>query len=161
MFEKKRGKRFLASVMALVMMLSLAPVGALATEDEGPPAEHQAVAQPAVTDEEDTTNTSIQTYDSYSRGQASISVSIKETKREECDVYYAETFTKSRQNTSTDTTLKVFDEDGQITYSDSDKLVKYGVVFFVKPHDGYALKYLNASGSASIYNSIVDNSDIY
>lgn len=30
MFEKKRGKRFLASVMALVMLLSLAPVGALA-----------------------------------------------------------------------------------------------------------------------------------
>ena len=39
--------------------------------------------------------------------------------------------------------------------------MKYGVVFFVKPHDGYALKYLNASGSASIYNSIVDNSNIY
>ena len=32
MFEKKRGKRFLASVMALVMLLSLAPVGALATD---------------------------------------------------------------------------------------------------------------------------------
>lgn len=36
MFEKKRGKRFLASVMALVMLLSLAPVGALAA-DETPP----------------------------------------------------------------------------------------------------------------------------
>ena len=37
MFEKKRGKRFLASVMALVMLLSLAPVGALAAknDDEG------------------------------------------------------------------------------------------------------------------------------
>ena len=34
MFEKKRGKRFLASVMALVMLLSLAPVGALAADDE-------------------------------------------------------------------------------------------------------------------------------
>ena len=34
MFEKKRGKRFLASVMALVMLLSLAPVGALAAENE-------------------------------------------------------------------------------------------------------------------------------
>ena len=34
MFEKKRGTRFLASVMALVMLLSLAPVGALAVEDE-------------------------------------------------------------------------------------------------------------------------------
>lgn len=33
MFEKKRGKRFLASVMALVMLLSLAPVGALAAKD--------------------------------------------------------------------------------------------------------------------------------
>ena len=40
MFEKKRGKRFLASVMALVMLLSLAPVGALATEDQGQPAEN-------------------------------------------------------------------------------------------------------------------------
>ena len=34
MFEKKRGKRFLASVMALVMLLSLAPVGALAAKDD-------------------------------------------------------------------------------------------------------------------------------
>lgn len=34
MFEKKNGKRFLASVMALVMLLSLAPVGALAADDE-------------------------------------------------------------------------------------------------------------------------------
>ena len=33
MFEKKRGKRFLASVMALVMLLSLAPVSALAAKD--------------------------------------------------------------------------------------------------------------------------------
>ena len=33
MFEKKRGKRFLASVMALIMLLSLAPVGALAVDD--------------------------------------------------------------------------------------------------------------------------------
>ena len=65
MFEKKRGKRFLASVMALVMLLSLAPVGALATEDGGQPAENQPVAQPAdetnpkptVTGGEDTTNT--------------------------------------------------------------------------------------------------------
>ena len=48
MFEKKRGKRFLASVMALVMLLSLAPVGALATEDGGQPAENQPVAQSAV-----------------------------------------------------------------------------------------------------------------
>lgn len=36
MFEKKRGTRFLASVMALVMLLSLAPVGALAAGDEPP-----------------------------------------------------------------------------------------------------------------------------
>ena len=34
MFEKKNGKRFLGSVMALVMLLSLAPVGALAVEGE-------------------------------------------------------------------------------------------------------------------------------
>lgn len=33
MFEKKRGTRFLASVMALVMLLSLAPVGALAADE--------------------------------------------------------------------------------------------------------------------------------
>lgn len=54
MFEKKRGKRFLASVMALVMLLSLAPVGALATEGEGQPAENQAVTQQAVVDTKDT-----------------------------------------------------------------------------------------------------------
>ena len=48
MFEKKRGKRFLASVMALVMLLSLAPVGTLAAENGGQPAENQPVVQPAV-----------------------------------------------------------------------------------------------------------------
>lgn len=64
MFEKKRGKRFLASIMALVMLLSLAPVGALAT-DETTTEESPAVAQSAnkvdqksaVTDGENTTNT--------------------------------------------------------------------------------------------------------
>ena len=63
MFEKKRGKRFLASVMALVMLLSLAPVGALAVEDEEQ--NQEVVALPAneanpksvVTDEENTENT--------------------------------------------------------------------------------------------------------
>ena len=63
MFEKKRGTRFLASVMALVMLLSLAPVGALATEGEGQPAENQAVMtqpakdQQAVVDTKDTKDT--------------------------------------------------------------------------------------------------------
>lgn len=47
MFEKKRGTRFLASVMALVMLLSLAPVGALAT-DETTTEESPAVTLPAV-----------------------------------------------------------------------------------------------------------------
>lgn len=63
MFEKKRGKRFLASVMALVMLLSLAPVGALAVEDEEQNQEvvalpaNQANPKPVVTDEENTENT--------------------------------------------------------------------------------------------------------
>lgn len=63
MFEKKNGKRFLASVMALVMLLSLAPVGALAageTTEESPavalPA-NEANPKPVVTNEENTTNT--------------------------------------------------------------------------------------------------------
>lgn len=64
MLEKKRGKRFLASVMALVMLLSLAPVGALAAENEDPqentavtlPA-NEAGPKPVVTNGEDTTNT--------------------------------------------------------------------------------------------------------
>ena len=63
MFEKKRGTRFLASVMAFVMLLSLAPVGALAVEDEEQ--NQEVVALPAneanpksvVTDEENTENT--------------------------------------------------------------------------------------------------------
>lgn len=66
MFEKKRGTRFLASVMALVMLLSLAPVGALAADGEPLTNEESpAVTQPAnednpkpvVTDEENTENT--------------------------------------------------------------------------------------------------------
>ena len=48
MFEKKRGKRFLASVMALVMLLSLAPVGALAADEPPTTEESSAVAQSAV-----------------------------------------------------------------------------------------------------------------
>lgn len=51
MFEKKRGKRFLASVMALVMLLSLAPVGALAAGETPTNEECSAVTQPAVGDE--------------------------------------------------------------------------------------------------------------
>ena len=63
MFEKKNGKRFLASVMALVMLLSLAPVGALAVEDEEQNQEvvalpaNQADPKSVVTDEENTANT--------------------------------------------------------------------------------------------------------
>lgn len=63
MFEKKRGTRFLASVMALIMLLSLAPVGALAVEDEEQNQEvvalpaNQADPKSVVTDEENTANT--------------------------------------------------------------------------------------------------------
>lgn len=69
MFEKKRGTRFLASVMALVMMLSLAPVGALAADETPTNEECPAVTLPAnednpkpvVTNGEDTTNTNEET----------------------------------------------------------------------------------------------------
>ena len=67
MFEKKRGTRFLASVMALVMLLSLAPVGALAVEDEEQNQEvvalpaNQADPKPVGTDGENTTNTNEET----------------------------------------------------------------------------------------------------
>lgn len=66
MFEKKRGKRFLASVMALVMLLSLAPVGALAADGETltneecstvPLPANEAEPKSVVTDEENTENT--------------------------------------------------------------------------------------------------------
>lgn len=66
MFEKKRGTRFLASVMALVMLLSLAPVGALAADDETltteecsamPLPANEDNPKPVVTDEENTENT--------------------------------------------------------------------------------------------------------
>lgn len=65
MFEKKRGKRFLASVMALVMLLSLAPVGALAAGETPTNGECSTMPLPAneaepksvVTDEENTENT--------------------------------------------------------------------------------------------------------
>ena len=57
MFEKKNGKRFLASVMALVMLLSLAPVGALAadeTTEESPAVAQSAVEGKGQQDTEDT-----------------------------------------------------------------------------------------------------------
>ena len=66
MFEKKRGTRFLASVMALVMLLSLAPVGALAADGETltneecsamPLPANEANPKPVVTNEENTENT--------------------------------------------------------------------------------------------------------
>ena len=65
MFEKKRGKRFLASVMALVMLLSLAPVGALAADETPTNEECSAVPlsavegekQQAVADEDNNTPT--------------------------------------------------------------------------------------------------------
>lgn len=66
MFEKKNGKRFLASVMALVMLLSLAPVGALAAGGETltnkecstmPLPANETDPNPVVTDEENTENT--------------------------------------------------------------------------------------------------------
>ena len=70
MFEKKRGTRFLASVMALVMLLSLAPVGALAADDEPPITEECSAMplpanednpKPVVTNEENTENTNEET----------------------------------------------------------------------------------------------------
>lgn len=70
MFEKKRGKRFLASVMALVMLLSLAPVGALAADGETLTNEECSTAalpanetdpKPVVTDEQNTGNTNEET----------------------------------------------------------------------------------------------------
>lgn len=48
MFEKKNGKRFLGSVMALVMLLSLAPVGALAADETPTNEECSAMPLPAV-----------------------------------------------------------------------------------------------------------------
>ena len=63
MFEKKRGTRFLASVMALVMLLSLAPVGALAVDDKEQNQDVVALPadgdnpKPVVTDEQNTKNT--------------------------------------------------------------------------------------------------------
>lgn len=51
MFEKKRGTRFLASVMAFVMLLSLAPVGALAADE--PPTNEECSTMPLPAAEDD------------------------------------------------------------------------------------------------------------
>ena len=122
MFEKKRGTRFLASVMALVMLLSLAPVGALAAGGGG----------------------------------YGISVNLNETSRGECNVYYAETKSTYR-DTSTDQNLKDLSKNGSVTHAKSENLTSYGVIFFVAPHDGYAVEGLGATASAGIYQSIVND----
>lgn len=133
MFEKKRGKRFLASVMALVMLLSLAPVGALAYGYDGPGGG-----------------------DNPGGDNNGISVNLKETNRGECNVYYAETKT-AYSNTSTDQTLTELSKNGSVTHDNSENLTSYGVIFFVAPHDGYAVEGLDATASAGIYQSIVNN----
>ena len=133
MFEKKRGKRFLASVMALVMLLSLAPVGALAYGYDGPGGG-----------------------DNPGGDNNGISVNLKETNRGECNVYYAETKT-AYSNTSTDQTLTELSKNGSVTHDSSENLTSYGVIFFVAPHDGHAVEGLDATASAGIYQSIVNN----
>ena len=125
MFEKKNGKRFLASVMALVMLLSLAPVSALAVGGGG----------------------------------YGISVNLNETNRGKCNVYYAETKTAYRA-TSTDQNLTELNQGGSVTHDKSENLTSYGVIFFVAPHDGYALEGLGATASAEIYQSIVNNENL-
>ena len=125
MFEKKRGKRFLASVMALIMLLSLAPIGALAAGGGG----------------------------------YGIGVNLNETSRGECNVYYAETKSTYR-DTSTDQNLTELNQGGSVTHDKSENLTSYGVIFFVAPHDGYALEGLGATASAEIYQSIVNNENL-
>ena len=175
MFEKKRGKRFLASVMALVMLLSLAPVGALAAENEDPQ-ENPAVSlpankvdqKPAVTEGEDTTNANEETTPPPSNeGDAGThadnnaspfglswntplkinDISLSKSVCENCDVYYYETGS---------TELKKFDE----TITHSNQTVPYGIVFFVAPHEGYALTKIIANTENAEFFSIANDDDI-
>ena len=172
MFEKKRGKRFLASVMALVMLLSLAPVGALAVEDEEQNQEvvalpaNQADPKSVVTDEGNTENTNEEpTPPPRNEGNAGIpadnnaspfglswnkinDISLSKSACENCDVYYYETGS---------TELTRF--DGTITHSNQP--VPYGIVFFVAPHEGYALTEIIANNTKNAeFFSIANNDDI-
>ena len=176
MFEKKRGKRFLASVMALVMLLSLAPVGALAagetpTNEESPavtqPA-NEAAPKPVGTDEQNTENTNEETTPPPSNeGDAGThadnnaspfglswntplkinDISLSKSVCENCDVYYYETGS---------TELKKFDE----TITHSNQTVPYGIVFFVAPHEGYALTEIIANTKNAEFFSIANDDDI-
>ena len=167
MFEKKNGKRFLASVMALVMLLSLAPVGALAA-DETPTEECSTVNQPAVTDEENAENTNeeptpplhnegdaVMTADnnaspfglSWSKPLKIDDISLSKSACENCNVYYYE---------SGSTELKEF--NGTIAHTNYD--APYGVVFFVAPHDGYALTKITADTAKAEFYSIANNEEI-
>ena len=177
MFEKKRGTRFLASVMALVMLLSLAPVGALAA-DEPPTNEecsamplpaNEANPKPVVTDEENTANTNEEpTSPLRNEGDAVMTadnnaspfglswntplkindISLSKSVCENCDVYYYETGS---------TELTQF--EGTITHSNQP--VPYGIVFFVAPHEGYALTEIIANNTKNAeFFSIANNDDI-
>ena len=176
MFEKKRGKRFLASVMALVMLLSLAPVGTLAAGNEDSQ-ENTAVSLPAngddqkpvVTDEQNTENTNEETTppprnegDAGTHADNNVSpfglswntplkindISLSKSACENCDVYYYETGS---------TELTKF--DGTITHSNQP--VPYGIVFFVAPHEGYALTEIIANNTKNAeFFSIANDDDI-
>ena len=176
MFEKKNGKRFLASVMALVMLLSLAPVGALAagetpTNEECstmPLPANEADPKPVVTDEENTENTNEEpTPPPRNEGDAVMTadnnvspfglswntplkindISLSKSACENCDVYYYETGS---------TELKKFNE----TITHSNQTVPYGIVFFVAPHEGYALTKIIANTRNAEFFSIANDDDI-
>ena len=75
-------------------------------------------------------------------------ISLSKSACENCDVYYYETGS---------TELKEF--DGTITHSNQN--VPYGIVFFVAPHEGYALTEIIANNTKNAeFFSIANNDDI-
>lgn len=136
MFEKKNGKRFLASVMALVMLLSLAPVGALAADDETPNEENTAV-----------THEGNSRWPTQGGAEQDGNVNITKGTTQNCTAYYVQ---------STDSTLTEFEDALTTTYT-----APYGVIFFVKPDDGYALTSITSNeGAIARFFSIADADEI-
>ena len=149
MSEKKFGKRFLAWALTMVLTVSLLPLSALAEEVDSDEYEADSydLEQP---------DGGIQT--NAEKSESGKTITISKGKTDHCTAYYIEGPDGLEQFLDKDLEdlpdLPVF----SASISHSNVTGNYGVLFFVKPDDGYALTKINGQGNT--FNSIVDNEEI-
>ena len=154
MSEKKFGKRFLAWALTMVLTVSLLPLSALAEEVDSE--EYEADSYDYDLEQLDADDYSLDgsQINTQAIGQSK-DISISKGTPGHCTVYYVEgpDGLSDFENSNKLPDFPVFSD----TISHTGITSSYGILFFVKPDDGYALT--NINGSGSVFNSIVDNDD--